>query len=836
MKTTLQTILIVFLQFFCILSEAGTRETELTEYDRIVWDTSLTLPSIPGNNACRGVAGAFSGKYERYLIIAGGSNFPGGTDSVKVYYNDAFLYDTVSGEWSCQEDVFPENVAYGVSVSVPEGLLCIGGCNGNDCFSSVRLLKVLDGKVVISEYPPLPVPLAECAGALCDNRVYIAGGFSDAGTRKPVREFHMLDLSSVRSGWNRLPAWNGPARVYPVAVSQSNGTGNCFWLFSGRDITPSGEWNVLDDGYMYIPWLGTWERLEGRFNVMAGSACASGSAHILFFGGRDSLNRDTGNVCLYHTVTGTMEERQSPVRMPVTTNVIKDGNDIYITGGETSPGVRTPEIVRGRMQTSLRHLGVWDIVVIILYFVVLAFIGWYFSGRQKSSSTYFKGGGRMPWFVVGLSIFGTALSAITFMAIPAKAYATDWSYILFNSGIILVVPIIVSLFIPYFRKINITTAYEYLELRFNSLIRVICSMAFILFQIGRMGIVLLLPAIALNVVSGMDIFLCILLMGGLSLIYTTVGGIEAVVWSDALQVVVLLGAAITIMVMVCVDVPGGFCEIVDTAETAGKFSLGDIGFDLRKPTVWTTLIAAFFTNLTTYGTDQTIVQRYLTVESREKANRSVYVNALLTVPASLIFFFVGTAIWVFFKNYPMELNTTIADGDAILPWYVSIRMPNGVFGLVIAGIFAAAMSTLSSSMNSAATAFVTDIYRKITPDRGNGLKIAKLMTLFIGAAGILFALLMATWDIKSLWDEFNKILGLLLGGLGGLFILGMVTKRANSTGALIGLGASVVVQVLVARYQVVNVLLYSTTGFFSCLIVGYLASLVFSTSAGKKIR
>ena len=159
-------------------------------------------------------------------------------------------------------------------------------------------------------------------------------------------------------------------------------------------------------------------------------------------------------------------------------------------------------------------------------------MGYFFSRRQKNTNDYFKGGGRIPWWAAGMSIFGTALSAITFMAIPAKTFATDWSYFMLNMTIILVAPIIVFLFIPFYRKLNVTTAYEYLEVRFNLAVRLIGSFSFILFQIGRMGVVLFLPSIALNVVTGIDIFVCIALMGFVSLVYTMMGGIEAVIWTD----------------------------------------------------------------------------------------------------------------------------------------------------------------------------------------------------------------------------------------------------------------------------------------------------------------
>ena len=232
-----------------------------------------------------------------------------------------------------------------------------------------------------------------------------------------------------------------------------------------------------------------------------------------------------------------------------------------------------------------------------------------------------------------------------------------------------------------------------------------------------------------------------------------------------------MGAAVTVLIIVCLQLPEDLGTIVATASEAGKFNLGSTAFDLRQPTVWTVLIATFFTNITTYGTDQTIVQRYLTTATEREARKGVYVNAALTIPATILFFLVGTALWAFYRHYPAELSMAVRDSDAILPWYISTQLPSGVLGLIIAGLFAAAMSTLSSSMNSAATAFVTDIHRKLSPAARDGralLRTARLSTLVLGLVGVGFALMMASWEIKSLWDEFSKILGILLGGLGGL--------------------------------------------------------------------
>lgn len=471
-----------------------------------------------------------------------------------------------------------------------------------------------------------------------------------------------------------------------------------------------------------------------------------------------------------------------------------------------------------------------DILVISLYFIVISGLGYFYSKRQKNTKDFFKGGERVPAWAAGLSLFGTALSPITFMAIPAKTYSTNWSYFLFNMSVFLAIPLVVYLFIPFYRKKNIKTAYEYLENRFNVLIRLMGSTCFILYQIGRMGVVLFLPSIALNLVTDMNIFVCISLMGGISLIYTLMGGIEAVIWTDVVQVFVLMAGVTVSLLMIVLDTEGGFMGIVETAQLDKKFNVFDLTLSMREPTVWVMLLGGFFVNLTTYGTDHTMVQRYLVTPSEEKAQKSVWIGALLTIPSTLIFFFVGTTLFVFYKMNPAALHSDFITNDAIFPWYIVTELPRGVSGLLIAAIFAAAMSSLSSSMNAGAASFSVDIYDRFGLGKNVGdLRTARWATFCIGASGILFAFFMANYDIKSLWDEFNKILGLIFGSLGGVFLLGLLTKKANSKGVLIGVLVSFVIQVLISNYQAVHLLLYAASGVISCFVVGYTASLFFKS-------
>ncbi len=829
-----------------------------------------------------GVAGAFAGVSGDHLIIAGGANFPEAMPwkgGVKAFHDQIWVY-RLNSDQSCVPEFstkgLPFPVAYGASVSLPGGVLCIGGNDRERAYSDVFLLRwdEQEKQIRIDNYPALPVPLTYASAVLLNNTVYVAGGSASAEGTDTGNYFYSLDLSkkgTTAFEWNEEAPFPGPGRIHAVAVAQSNGVRPCVYLFSGRNVRDGNRLQVFDDGLVFDPLLRRWEVIKtangASFPVMAGTAVPYGATQILFPGGapgeqlRDELRRRTelrqaiqsgdtlaitsakkrliayyeehpgfsDTIRLFNTITGSVTVAGvAGTPIPVTTKALLRNKTVILTSGEIRPGVRTPSILLIETQTGDFHFGFLNSAVIFLYFLVLVLIGYFFSRKQKSTEDYFKGGGRIPWWAAGLSLFGTALSAITFMAIPAKTYSSDWSYFFLNMAIFLVAPLIIVWFIPFFRRLNITTAYEYLEKRFSLPVRLLGSISFILFQVGRMGIILLLPSLALNVVTGMNVFMCILLMGMVSLIYTLMGGIEAVIWTDVIQVIVLLSGAVIALGLIVSSIDGGISGIYEIAAANRKFNLLDLRLTLREPTVWVMLIGGFFTSITTYGTDQTMVQRYLTTQTEKEARQSVWTNAWMTIPATILFFSIGTALYVFYRTFPEQMNPALGNTDSVFPWYIASRLPDGLSGLLIAGIFAAAMSSLSSSMNSAATAYSTDIHFRFgLSGQVSALRTARLATLIAGLAGTLFALLMATWNIQSLWDEFNKLIGLIIGGLGGLFLLGILTRRANAAGALTGLIASMLVQTVVANHQSVHLLMYTATGVVSCFVSGWLASFLF---------
>jgi SSS family transporter len=421
------------------------------------------------------------------------------------------------------------------------------------------------------------------------------------------------------------------------------------------------------------------------------------------------------------------------------------------------------------------------------------------------------------------------------MSVPAKAYMTNWEYLLGYPIIFLTAILVIYLILPFFRQIDATSAYEYLDKRFNRGARYLGSGFFILFQIGRMAIVMFLSALALAAITPFSAAQCILIMGVLSIIYSTLGGVEAVIWTDTLQTFVLLGGAILIFILVIFKLDGGMGEFVRIASEDDKFRMVNWDWDIFSYTTaafWVIIIGALGQNLVSYGSDQAVVQRYMTTSDTKKAAKSILTNGIMSVPAGLLFFAVGTALYVFYKSHPAGIDPNFQN-DAVMPLFIVEEVPAGLAGLIIAGIFAAAQSTISTSMNSISTAMVTDFVRpmKIIKTEKAYLNTARILTVVFGTAGTGLAITFASADIKSLLDQFFAVLGLFGGALGGLFLLGMFTKRANGKGAVAGALIGAVVLFLVSRYTETHVYLYAAIGIAATMSSGWLISLLMPGSS-----
>ncbi|MHC4355206.1 MAG: sodium:solute symporter family protein, partial [Planctomycetota bacterium] len=766
------------------------------------------LPDIPET---LGVAGAFSGISSDALVVAGGANFPeplfkdGQVNPLakKIWWDRIYVLTSPDEQWR-QSGVLPHPLAYGASVTTAEGIVCIGGSDAETHYPHVFRLLWISGKIELTELPSLPQPCANTAAAMLGTTIYVAGGQESPDADKAMKNFWALDTAKDDSQWIELGPWPGPERILPVVAVQDGS----FFLFSGCRLLTDEDGNVqreyLTDGYRFTPsgdgeTAGQWDRIADVPTPVVAAptpAVAAGQSHILVFGGDhgkyatrnlELMDRHPGfstDILAYHTITDTWAKAGTLPAGHVTATAVMWNDTVVIPSGEVRPGTRSPKVLSGTFAQIRSGFSSFDYMTWGVYLIIILCVGLYFSRREKGTDDFFFGGKRVCWWAAGISIFGTQLSAITFMAIPAKVYATDWVYILAQATIIMVAPIVVFFYLPFFRRLNISTAYEYLEKRFNIALRLFGGAAFCLMQLGRMGIVLFLPAVALATVTDFNVYTCILVMGIFCTIYTVMGGIEAVIWTDVIQVFVLMGGALLCVAVIAFKVDGGLAGVIDVGSQAEKFRPVNLTWNYTTTAVWVVVLGNLMSNLVPYSADQTVIQRYLTTPTEKQAARAIWTNAVLTVPAALIFFFLGTALYAFYKTRPGSLNPT-ADTDAILPWFVVQELPIGIAGVVLAAIFAAAMSSLDSSMNSMATVLVTDFYHRLKPgssDRAR-LRLARIITVVLGMFGTGCALLMATYEITSLWDFFLALLGLLGGGLAGLFILGIFTRRANSAGA-----------------------------------------------------
>ena len=493
--------------------------------------------------------------------------------------------------------------------------------------------------------------------------------------------------------------------------------------------------------------------------------------------------------------------------------------------GEIRPTVRTPKVMALEIGAMDSVFGTMNWVVLGGYLLGLVWIGVWCSRRESGTDSFFLAGRRVPWWAAGLSIFSTMLSAITYLAIPARAYATNWTLFLVNMTVFAVVPLVIYRYLPVLRSHNITTVYEFLAIRFDRSIQKFGSASFILFQTGRMGIVLLLPGLALSAVTGIDLYLCIALMGVLATLYTVLGGIEAVVWTDVLQTIVLLGGAVAALIIIVGNLEGGVGQLVDVGRSANKFNWVNLEFSLVTESLVVVLLGGFFsTALVPYSSDQAVVQRYLTTKDVGAARQSLWLGAVMVLPATLLFLLLGTGLFVYFGAHPVAL-APLEKPDQILAWFIASEMPAGLAGLVIAGVFAASMSSLDSSMHSIATTIVMDWWKPRDTETKDErwLQRARRVTLVAGAFGTLSALFLAGMEIKFLWDFFLGLIGLVGGTLAGVMAVAIFIPGAQAKHVWPGIVAGILVLIGVKFYSPMNSLLL---GFFGVMTVVFVSGIL----------
>ncbi|WP_300596255.1 sodium:solute symporter [Niabella sp.] len=469
----------------------------------------------------------------------------------------------------------------------------------------------------------------------------------------------------------------------------------------------------------------------------------------------------------------------------------------------------------------MKTLPLIDLSVILIYLVAMVLVGYLFSRKNKSADQFTTASGRIPGWAVGLSIYATFLSSNTFLGVPGKAFGSNWNAFAFSLSMPLAAWVAAKYFVPFYRNVGEVSAYTNLEKRFGPWARTYAVVCFLLTQIARMGSIFFGLSLTLQALTGFPMQMIMLVTGACIILYTVMGGIEAVIWTEVVQGVLKTLGAILIVYLVISNVNGGLDTIIKIGKAENKFGLGRLNLDFTSSGFLVVLLYGFFINLNNFGMDQNYVQRYHTASSKKEAARSIWLCVWIYIPASLLFFVIGTCLYAYYQLNPellhavklqvaaerigqgapaAQIAATAAQlvpgdyGDKVMPHFMVTMIPAGLVGLIISAILSAGMSTISSGMNASATVFAEDIYKryfKKVVNEKQGLRLLHIATVVFGLLGMIAGVLMI--GVKSVLDIWWQLSGIFAGGMLGLFLLGIISKQTGNTAALLATITGIVV-------------------------------------------
>ena len=737
-----------------------------------------------------------------------------------------------------QKATLPEASAWSATAQNGDEVILAGGMVGDAPSTKVIAYRWDGTKIVTRTLPDLPLPVAGAAATVLGGKLIVVGGIHSIGSVEASRDVLSLDLSANEPKWVTLPPLPGAGKVLPMVTAQYD----ILQVFGGRIPDSHGKFIASKEVLFFRtkPAEGTtsvgWSRAADSPVVMAGGTAApTGQAHTIIFGAdttpvtEDPLSLGTTGrspTLLFHAVTDAWIEAGSALRY-LNPSLARNPDGSLILFG--SKGMTHPLQVTTPRTT--RNLNWADYLMILFYFFFIGYIGYYFR-HQKSAAEYSLGNRQTPWWAAGISMFATAASAISFMAVPALAFASNLVW-LFPMFVFIPVYFFQSrITYPILRRLEITSTFEYLERRFDTSLRLIASFLQIVFQtFGRSSIVLVLPSIAISATTGLDVRLSVLIMGILTTIYTSVGGFEAVTWTLVFQGVLKALAPIAVIWICIAALPGGFGEFLQTNIQHHKFDYAILGWDVAFPLLWVMMLRIFLEQTIWQAGDQAVIQRVFASKDNE-IRKVTAMNYSCGFFIAVIVTTMGLAIFAYFHAHPekFDASSTI---DQIVPLFVIQGMPHGAVGIVIAAIFASAMATVAGAMNSVATIFTVDFYQRWFPrsdDKAN-LRMMRLSTIGTGVAATLLALWLTTLNLKSIMVTWNIVSSLLGGGIVGIFALGMFSTRANAGGAVCGAVLSIALGLYVKFFTGIHWSFLLPILIFSAMFIGYVCSFFFKSEA-----
>lgn len=437
-------------------------------------------------------------------------------------------------------------------------------------------------------------------------------------------------------------------------------------------------------------------------------------------------------------------------------------------------------------------LHIVDYLIIAVFLTISVCMGFLFARRQKNTSSYFTAGGSIPSWAIGISIMATLISSVTFLAYPGEGFTSNWIRLVQGLMVPLVLVAIIGFVVPLFRRVIKLSTYEYFEKRFGFFARLYCSFAFTLTHFTKMGTVFFLLSLAIGKMVGMDTTLVLWILGISIIVLTLLGGIEAVVWLDVIQGLLLMAGGVICLSILLLSPEGGPAAVWNVAKENGRIGFGPFNWDFTRLTFWVMAINGIFYALQKYGTDQTIVQRYLTAKSDRGARKAALIGVFLSVPVWALFMFIGTALFSYYRLTADPLPQGI-NPDAVFPWFIMTRLPVGITGLIISALLAAAVSSLDSDLNSISAVVMDDYYNRWIPGASEKRRMlmSRLFILLAGLGAMGIATLYIKTDTEGVLETVFSLYAIFSGGIAGIFILGVFSQRANKKGVYTGIAACI---------------------------------------------
>jgi len=433
-----------------------------------------------------------------------------------------------------------------------------------------------------------------------------------------------------------------------------------------------------------------------------------------------------------------------------------------------------------------------DIAILFLYAAILLGMGVYYFRKSKTSTQFMVADHSIPAWAAGLAVMSAYTSSISYIATPGKAFDANWHPMIFALTIPPIAFVVTKYVIPYYRKMKMISVYQFLEERLGAYGRIYAALSFILLMVGRIAVILYLAGLLLHSFVPWNLPSIIIVIGLVTMIYTMLGGMEAVIWTDVMQSTIMIigilfcAGALTVAVFSKPDF------LIHHAIEAHKFSFGSTHFSFASRTIWVMIIYGVTENLRSLIADQNYVQKYASVATEAEAKRSVWIAMLIYIPLTAVFLYIGTALFAFYSPGGALLGPEITKGDQVFPFYIATQLPVGLKGLIIAAILAAAMSTVDSAMNCSATVLLLDFYKRyIKPDvsEKQSVNILRGSSFAWGILGILFALLLI--NARSALDIWWEISGIFGGGILGLFLLALFRTRIMVWQGLVSISLSI---------------------------------------------